>query len=140
MAYILIIDDDPDLANASAAVLRSEGHEIEMQLMPEDAMKSMEKRRPDLIVLDVMFPGNASGGFDLARWISRTFKENKIKPVPVLMVSAINQKAPFGFSNNDIDDAWLPVAEFMEKPVDFEVMKTKVRHLLGHAEKNGNGQ
>jgi DNA-binding response OmpR family regulator len=130
MAYILIIDDDPDIANASANVLRSEGHEIETQLVPEDAMKSIEKRRPDLIILDVMFPGDASGGFELARWLSRKFKESKQSPVPVVMVSAINQKVPFGFSNSDIDDAWLPVSEFMEKPIDFEILKSKVKFLL----------
>jgi DNA-binding response OmpR family regulator len=132
MAYILIIDDDPDIANASAKVLQSEGHEVEMVLVPEDAEQSIEKRRPDLIVLDVMFPGNASGGFEFARWLANKSKEAKQPPIPVVMASAINQKVPFGFSNSDIDDAWLPVSEFMEKPIDFEILKSKVRFLLAN--------
>jgi len=128
MSYILVVDDDPDLANASAKVLAAEGYEIEIKLDLEEAKKSIELRNPDLVLLDVMFPGNASGGFDLARWISR--KSASEKRIPVLMLSAINQKIPIGFSNQDIDAEWMPVSEFLEKPVDFDLLKNKVKAVL----------
>jgi two-component system OmpR family response regulator len=128
MSYILVIDDDPDLANASATVLAADGYETAIQLDIEEAKKAIEARRPDLVLLDVMFPGNASGGFDLARWIAQ--KSVNGNRIPVLMLSAINQKIPLGFSNQDIDAEWMPVSEFLEKPVDFDALKSKVKAIL----------
>jgi len=37
---------------------------------------------------------------------------------------------PLGFNAGDIDDTWLPVSDFLEKPVDFEVLKKKVASFL----------
>jgi CheY-like chemotaxis protein len=128
MPYILVVDDDPDLANASAKVLSSEGYEVKVSLDTDDAMQLIEKRRPDLVLLDVMFPGNSAGGFDLARKIAESVKTGK--KIPVLMLTAVNQHFPLGFSDKDIDPEWLPVVEFMEKPVEFGLLKSKVRQIL----------
>ena len=46
------------------------------------------------------------------------------------MLTAINAKFPLGFSANDIDEYWLPVSEFLEKPVDFDALLKKVSALL----------
>ncbi len=46
------------------------------------------------------------------------------------MLTAVNQKFPLGFSNSDIDSTWLPVAEFLEKPIDFDVLKAKINKVL----------
>ena len=129
MAYVLIIDDDEDFSNASATVLRADGHEIEIVLDSEKALASLEARVPDLIVLDVMFPENQGAGFDLARSI-RHYK-NEIKDIPIIMLTAINQRFPMGFSSNDIDENWLPVQLFIEKPVEFEYLTRQVRELIG---------
>ncbi|MCG7851112.1 MAG: hypothetical protein MIO92_01170, partial [Methanosarcinaceae archaeon] len=53
------------------------------------------------------------------------------KMIPILMLTAINTKFPLGFGPKDIDDDWLPVTEFLEKPVDFDVLVDKVSKLLG---------
>jgi hypothetical protein len=37
-------------------------------------------------------------------------------------------------AQRDIDDTWLPVADFVEKPVDFDVLRNKVSALLHGAE------
>lgn len=55
MAYVLIIDDD-DFGDAAARALRDAGHEVQIELDPGDGLVSMKARRPDLLVLDVMFP------------------------------------------------------------------------------------
>ncbi len=128
MAYLLIVDDDEDFANAAATVLRDAGHETKIVLETENVVKSMEKKRPDLVVLDVMFPEDSSAGFELARTI-RHYNE-KLKEVPILMLTAVNTKFPLGFSSRDIDDNWLPVTDFLEKPVDLDVMRNKVSDLL----------
>ena len=128
MAYILIVDDDEDFASTAATVLRKEGYEVETELSPDEAAENMENRVPDLVVLDVMFPEDDSGGFELARFMRR--QSEKLKNVPILMLTAINTKFPLGFSTKDIDDDWLPVADFLEKPVDFELLRHKVSMLL----------
>jgi CheY-like chemotaxis protein len=129
MAYLLIVDDDEDFADTAATVLRREGHDVHIELDTEDAVKSMEGKCPDLVILDVMFPESAHAGFDLARLIRH--ESGKLKDVPILMLTAINAKFPLGFGPQDIDDAWMPVTDFLEKPIDLEVLKGKVAKLLG---------
>ena len=128
MAYILIVDDDEDFATTAAIVLRKEGHDVEIELSTDDAAQNMENKTPDLVVLDVMFPEDDSAGFELTRFMRR--KNEKLKNVPILMLTAINTKFPLGFGTKDIDDDWLPVADFLEKPVDFEILRHKVSALL----------
>lgn len=128
MAYLLIVDDDEDFAATAAKVLSQEGHDVQMELDTDDAMKKMETQAPDLLILDVMFPEDASAGFELARTIRH--KNEKLKNIPILMLTAINAKFPLGFGPKDIDDSWLPVTDFLEKPVDFSVLKSKVAQLL----------
>jgi DNA-binding response OmpR family regulator len=128
MAYVLIVDDDEDFASTAAIVLQKEGHDVKIELSTDDAEKSMEGKTPDLVVLDVMFPEDDSAGFELARFMRH--KSETLKNVPILMLTAINTKFPLGFGTKDIDDDWLPVADFLEKPVDFEVLRHKVSVLL----------
>jgi two-component system alkaline phosphatase synthesis response regulator PhoP len=124
MPYVLIVDDDEDFASAVAAVLRGEGHEVAMEHSPELGLARVERRRPDVIVLDVMFPESPSAGFELARTIQRRFAG-----IPILMLTAVNQQFPLGFSSRDIDPKWLPITEFIEKPVDFGALCDQVKRL-----------
>jgi CheY-like chemotaxis protein len=128
MAYLLIVDDDEDFASTTATVLRKEGYDVQIELDIESALKSMESKPPDLAILDVMFPEDASAGFELAR--SMRHESGKLKTIPILMLTAINTKFPLGFGPKDIDDNWMPVTEFLEKPVDFDVLREKVVKLL----------
>lgn len=128
MAYLLIVDDDEDFANTTATVLRKEGHDVQIELDIDKAVQSMENKAPDLAILDVMFPEDASAGFELARFMRH--ESEKLKDIPILMLTAINAKFPLGFGAKDIDDRWLPVTDFLEKPVDFDVLICKVAQLL----------
>jgi DNA-binding response OmpR family regulator len=125
MAFLLIIDDDEDFADAVATVCRSDGHEVAVEHDATLAEERFEERRPDAVILDVMFPENPSAGFEVARAL-RKRSEN----VPILMLTAVNQQFPLGFSNKDIDQTWLPVTIFLEKPVDFPVLQAKINELL----------
>ena len=125
MGYILMVEDDLDLAAVAARVLQKEGHEVVIQTDTEAAFSCFKERLPSLIILDVMFPENVSGGFDLARRIAK-----EAKSVPILMLTAVNSYFQFGFSAKDIDQEWLPAVDFMEKPVDLDILKSTVARIL----------
>jgi two-component system OmpR family response regulator len=127
MAYLLIVDDDEGFAGAAAMALKSAGHEVQVEPDIGAALGRMKGRRPDLVVLDVMFPEDSSAGFNLARTMHQ---EEALKAVPILLLTAINERFPLGFSTRDIDDGWLPVRDFLEKPVDLEVLVARVGGLL----------
>jgi DNA-binding response OmpR family regulator len=124
----MIIDDDEDFASATATVLEHAGYEVRVEPEIVGAEKSMKKRKPDLVILDVMFPENSSAGFNLARKMKNV--EETFKRIPVLMLTGVNSKFPFGFSASDIDEKWLPVEDFLKKPVDFDILRNRVAALL----------
>jgi DNA-binding response OmpR family regulator len=128
MAHLMIVDDDEDFATAAATALRGAGHEVEMETDVDRAIAHMEAKPPELLVLDVMFPDDACGGFELAR--SLRSREDPLSKIPILMLTGINTEFPLGFGPQDIDDAWLPVSDFLEKPVDFRVLRKKVETML----------
>ena len=124
MAYVLIVDDDTDFAGAVSTLLKSHGHETDAET---DAEKAVDRigHVSDAVILDVMFPENDTAGFDVARAIRRNFGG-----LPVVLLTAVNNTFPLGFSNKDRDGTWLPVAEFMEKPVDLNRLCEKIDKLV----------
>jgi len=133
VAYVMIVDDDDDFASAVATVLRKAGHEVDIELETASARDRIHERRPDLIVLDVMFPENPSDGFELARYIRHECEDQHIRATPVLMLTAVNTKFPLGFSSKDIDEEWMPVTDFLEKPVPLDAVRSKVEAMLAAA-------
>jgi two-component system, OmpR family, response regulator QseB len=131
MAYLLIVDDDEDFAAAAAKALATDGHEVRVALEIDSAKLSLKERKPDLVILDVMFPEDESAGFDLARWITQG--SAKLGRVPILMLTAVNMKYPLGFGSSDCDEYWLPVHDFVDKPVDLNILRGRVSALLGQA-------
>lgn len=127
MAYLLIVDDDPDFASAVAMVLKGQGHETAIETDADRAVDNIRGRRPDAVILDVMFPENDTAGFEVARSIRRAFGH-----LPLLLLTAVNQQFPLGFSNKDLDPTWLPADDFLEKPIDFQLLRTKVDQLLAN--------
>ena len=127
MAFVMIVDDDEDFVSALETVLCHEGYEVDVAHDTGTAVKRMEQRRPDLLVLDVMFPENPAGGFDLARAIRQ---HAELKDLPVILLTAVNQEFPMEFSAKDIDDEWMPVHDFVEIPVKIPVLRAMINKLL----------
>ncbi len=48
----------------------------------------------------------------------------------MVLLTAVNNTFPLGFSNKDRDATWLPVSEFMEKPVDLNRLCEKIDKLV----------
>jgi CheY-like chemotaxis protein len=116
MSKIYIIDDDRDIVDAMTMVLESEDHEIAFQNDEDDVVGNVSDFGADLIILDVIFPENDGAGFEIAR---RLKHDEKTKNIPIAMLSAVNEKGQYSgtFSNADKDDVYLPVDEFVEKPL-----------------------
>jgi DNA-binding response OmpR family regulator len=128
LAYIKLIDDDVEMAENLAILLQGEGHTVEMYHQTAGATDWLMAKRPDLLVLDVMFPDNPAGGFDLARDIRN---HSELKGLPIILLTGVNQQYPMDFSEEDIDPAWMPVQQFVEKPVEIKALQAKIEHLLG---------
>lgn len=63
---VLIVEDEPTVAEVVAQYLRREGYEVELAADGPTAMTLLERRQPSLAILDVMLPGGIDG-FELCR-------------------------------------------------------------------------
>jgi two-component system alkaline phosphatase synthesis response regulator PhoP len=126
----MLIDDDVELAEQMSAILRNAGYEVRHRDSTHDAIRLLVDEKPDLLVLDVMFPDNPVAGFDLARQI-RCRRE--IRDLPIVLLTAVNQEFPMDFSAKDIDPEWMPVQDFVEKPVSATCLLETVRKILPFA-------
>jgi two-component system alkaline phosphatase synthesis response regulator PhoP len=129
MKKIYIIDDDRNIVEAMRIVLQAHGYEVAAQYDEENVVENLAAQKPDLVILDVIFPQNPSAGFDIARQIKNS---KSTASIPIIMLSAINEKGVYAgtFSNNDRDDSWLPVDQFIEKPIQNDQLLQKIKTVL----------
>lgn len=130
MASILIIDDDLDIVDSMKMILEANGHKVSVKTDTDGVVESAKEINPDLIILDIMFPEDPHAGFSAARALEG---DAKVKDIPVLLLSAVNQRSnlSFGFAESDISDDFMPVEGFLEKPVEPAILLAKVAELLG---------
>ena len=123
---ILIVDDDPDITEAMTVVLETQNYDVSGVANGTDAMKQIEQSPPDLIILDVMMD-TPREGFVFSRKIKN---DPNTKDIPILMVTSVKDKVGIDFKSVAGDDSWLPVEDFLDKPVQPEVLIEKVAALL----------
>jgi CheY-like chemotaxis protein len=129
MKKIYIVDDDRNIVESMSIVLKKNGYEVLAQYDEENLEQNLRNTKPDLLILDVMFPEDSSAGFHMARRIKN---DPTLASVPILMLSAVNAKGIYvgKFSDKDIDDSFLPVNMFLEKPVSPAALLEKVATLI----------
>lgn len=120
MAKIVIIDDDPDILDASSLVLHAKGYEVVSATNPEEGYKLVKDVKPDLIILDVMM-NEPDDGFFLAQ----KFRKDKIT-IPILMLSSVSKTVGMNFGISEL----VPVDDFVEKPISPALLVEKVEYLL----------
>jgi DNA-binding response OmpR family regulator len=120
MAKIAIIDDDPDIIDASSLVLTSKGHEVITANNPDDGYKIVKENSPDLIILDVMM-NEPDDGFFLAQ----KFRKNNIT-TPIIMYTSVSKTTGIDYGVNEM----VPVNEYVEKPISPAQLIDKVEKLL----------
>lgn len=121
MAKILIVDDDPDVVDATRLFLKKEGHEVASASSRGEGMEQVRQFAPDLLILDCMME-SVDDGMVMARELrSQSFS------APILMLTSIGKVLGQDFGR---DDEILPVDEFVEKPVEPRVLLDKISELL----------
>jgi two-component system OmpR family response regulator len=66
-AHLLVVEDDPNILELLGASLRYAGFDVDTAMEGAEAVESIRRRRPDLVVLDVMLPD--MDGFEVARQV-----------------------------------------------------------------------
>jgi CheY-like chemotaxis protein len=111
---ILIVEDDADLRRLFRTRLAVEGFEIEETGNGLDALRNIENRAPDLVVLDLILPG--LDGISVSQEIAARAITNQI---PVVVVTG-----------STLSTATLQVACVLKKPVDLDDLVRVVRQCL----------
>ncbi len=123
---ILIIDDDIDLVEAMRMTLEDAGFEVIDAQDGEKGLGKVQNENPDLVILDVMM-GTQDEGFHVAYQIKNS---DETEDLPIIMLSAVGQETGFSF-NKEKDEDFLPVNEFIEKPVNPQALIEIVKNNLG---------
>jgi DNA-binding response OmpR family regulator len=120
MYKIAIIDDDPDIIEASSLLLNSRGYDVVSAQNVEEALELVPREKPDLIILDVVMV-EPDDGFYLA---------NKFRKIgintPILMLTSIAKVTGYDFGNNES----LPIQDFLEKPISPDALLEKIKQYL----------
>ncbi len=125
---ILLIEDEPNITEAISFVLKRAGMDVKTHANGTGALEVIARVRPDVLVLDVMLPGES--GYEILRALRA---DPATRALPVLMLTARGQ-------DKDRDLArQLGATRFMTKPFsNAEVLET-VRALAAGAGAGGEG-
>lgn len=122
---ILIVDDDADFVLANRIVLEANQYEVIEAVNREEGFRKAKEEKPDLIIMDVAMDAKDDGFY--ATHALR--KDPGTSKIPILMVTAIHQMTRFRFSP-ETNGEYLPVDEFIEKPVDPEHLLKRIESYL----------
>jgi CheY-like chemotaxis protein len=104
---ILVVDDDVDILESTALVLRSEGYAVATIDCGGDVLPAVRRERPDLVLLDMRMPGMS--GFEVCAALQR---DPELARIPVVAFSAdCNMGERVGAST---------VVAFLQKPFELE--------------------
>jgi CheY-like chemotaxis protein len=124
MAHILLVDDDPDVAATNAETIETLGHSVELTATSAEAARAMERKAPDLVVLEAILGGEFTG-MELAKELAETYPD-----LPMIMLTRADEHLTSKDLERQDRDGWLPVDRYLEKPVLDDVLAYEVEHLL----------
>jgi len=113
---ILLVDDSKTELHYLSDVLMRRGYQVRTAENGDDAMRRLGEDKPDLILMDVVMPGQ--NGFQLTRAITR---DVRFANVPVIMCTSKNQET---------DKVWgmrQGARDYIVKPVDADELVAKIK-------------
>ncbi|MEJ2691610.1 MAG: response regulator [Candidatus Thiodiazotropha sp.] len=123
---ILIVDDNPLSRKLLNEMLRAEGFSVLVAASGGEALETIAKQRPDIVLLDVMMP--EMDGFEVVR---RLKANEATRSTPIIMVTALDDDgARKRLANAGVDS-------MLTKPIDrWELHSLLTRVLSAQAENN----
>ena len=120
--HVLLIEDEPNIIEAIRFLLTREGWQVDTHSDGTDAVDVVREKNPDLVILDLMLPGQS--GMEILRDLRAT---DGFEDLPVLMLTARGQ------SRDRVMAEKAGVSRFMTKPFSNTEVLTAVRDLLAQA-------
>ncbi len=134
MPKILVIEDDPDMVMALRIPLEANGYEVVSASSGKEGLQKVKEVEPDLIILDVMME-TTTAGFQVSLQLRSPDPRSEYaayRHIPILILTAIHTTTSLRFGP---DEGYLPVDDFVDKPVDPDVLLEKVRTLIERSQK-----
>ena len=116
MTRVLLVEDEPDLAEPLAYLLRREGYEVEIAEDGPAAVAAFEERGCDIVLLDLMLPGMS--GTEVCRRIRQT------SAVPIVMVTAKDSEVDI------VVGLELGADDYVTKPYSARELLARMRAVL----------
>ena len=121
---LLVVDDEPNLLRAVAAVLRGEGFEVSTARSGREALVAVAKNTPDLIVSDVRMPG--MDGFELARRLRRV---PNFALLPIIFLTAKDE------TEDRVEGFRAGVDVYLTKPFEPDELVAVINSILQRVER-----
>ncbi len=121
-AYILVVDDEPDIRELVQEILQDEGYEVEIAKNGEIARESCRLRRPELVLLDIWMPD--IDGISLLKEWKDNIANDATGDFPVIMMSG------HGSVETAVEATRLGAYDFLEKPLSLAKLLLTVEHAL----------
>ena len=122
---IMIVDDDKDFVDSVSIMLEADGFEVVTASSGKECLLTLQEKKPDLILLDIMMENIVSGlhvGYEVRG-------NPDTKDIPILMMSAIREATGFDVAA-DKDSEYVVADEFINKPVKPKELTATVNRLL----------
>ena len=124
--HILIVDDELEIRKIIQEILDDEGFSTATAASAEEARRSIEKRTPDLVFLDIWMP--EEDGISLLKdWTSEPSLD-----IPVIMISG------HATIETAIEATKLGARDFIEKPISIEKLLNSAREAIKKNETQDN--
>ena len=116
---ILVVDDDPNIAQLVKLYLEKEGYEVNVETRGDDAVAAFQKNPPNLMLLDIMLPG--MDGWQVCRAIRQTSN------IPIIMLSAKDE------TFDKVLGLELGADDYITKPFEGKELAARVKAVLRRA-------
>ncbi len=123
---ILLVDDDPDFLEPIRMLLAANGYKVEAAFSEEGALKSIERFRPDLAIVDLMMD-HYDSGFIVGYKIKQRYPETKI-----IIATGVTHETGHRFAaDSEYGANWTHADLIMDKGIRPDQMLREVKRLLG---------
>lgn len=116
---LLIVEDDPDVAEMLNTYFRVQGYEVNTANRGENAVKLCHKDRPDLVILDVRLPD--IDGYEVLR---RLRSDRRTGDIPVIFLTEKRGRL------DKLQGLELGADDYLTKPFDIQELRLRVRNAL----------